>query len=68
MDGDAENYTANPSDERLTEILAELHREPNVLLVFNHPLWDLYLVGRERHAFLVNEFLQKTATICTRWN
>ena len=33
--------------------------EPNVLVVFNHPMWDLYLVGKEKHAFLVNEFLQK---------
>lgn len=54
-----EEYTANPSDERLTEILAALDKEPNVLLVFNHPLWDLYLVGKEKHALLVNEFLQK---------
>ena len=52
-------YTANPSDARLTGILAALHAEPNVLLVFNHPMWDLYLVGKEKHQFLVNEFLQK---------
>jgi hypothetical protein len=50
-------YTANPSNVRLTEILAELNRERNVLVVFNHPLWDLYLVGKQRHQFLVNEFL-----------
>jgi hypothetical protein len=30
-----------------------------VLVVFNHPMWDLYLIGEERHQFLVNEFLQK---------
>lgn len=52
-------FTANPSDARLTELLAELHREPNVLVVFNHPLWDLYLIGKEKAEFLVNEFLQK---------
>ena len=52
-------YTANPSDARLTEILIALNQEPNVLVVFNHPLWDLYLVGSEKHEFLVNEFLQK---------
>jgi hypothetical protein len=52
-------YTANPSDARLTEILAALHAEPNVLVVFNHPMWDLYLIGQEKHEFLVNEFLQK---------
>ncbi len=52
-------FTAHPSDTRLTEILTALHREPNVLVVFNHPMWDLYLVGKEKHQFLVNEFLQK---------
>jgi len=53
------DFTANPSDARLTEILKALHEEPNVLVVFNHPLWDLYLIGQEKHEFLVNEFLQK---------
>ncbi len=53
------DYTAHPSDARLTEILAGLHRESNVLVVFNHPMWDLYLIGKEKHQFLVNEFLQK---------
>jgi len=54
-----EDYTANPSDARLTEILVALNHEPNVLVVFNHPMWDLYLIGKEKHQFLVNEFLQK---------
>jgi hypothetical protein len=52
-------YTHNPHDARMTEILAALNAEPNVLVVFNHPMWDLYLVGKEKHQFLVNEFLQK---------
>ncbi|MGP8270897.1 MAG: PHP domain-containing protein [Terracidiphilus sp.] len=54
-----EDYTANPSDKRLTEILIALNEERNVLVIFNHPMWDLYLVGAEKHEFLVNEFLQK---------
>ncbi|HKN20114.1 MAG TPA: hypothetical protein VJX73_01785 [Terracidiphilus sp.] len=54
-----EEFTANPSDARLTEILVALNQEPNVLLIFNHPMWDLYLIGTEKHQFLVNEFLQK---------
>ncbi len=57
-----EEFTAHPSDVRLTEILAALHREPNVLVVFNHPMWDLYLIGKEKHQFLVNEFLQKNGS------
>src|ERR1035437_9200815 len=52
------DYTANPSDARFTEILIALNDEPNVLVIFNHPLWDLYLIGQERHEFLVNQFLQ----------
>jgi hypothetical protein len=53
------DYTANPNDARFTEILRALDEEPNVLVVFNHPLWDLYLIGQERHEFLVNQFLLK---------
>jgi len=41
----------------LTEMLAELDEIPGVLIVFNHPLWDLYRVGKEKHEVLVNEFL-----------
>lgn len=52
-------FTASPSGERLTEILRALHAEPNVLVVFNHPMWDLYMIGKDKHQFLVNEFLQK---------
>jgi hypothetical protein len=57
-----EDFTANPSDGELTQILAALHQEPNVLVVFNHPMWDLYLVGQQKHEFLVNEFIQKNGT------
>jgi len=52
-------FTAAASDARLTEILAALHEEPNVLVVFNHPMWDLYLVGKEKHAHMVEEFIGK---------
>jgi hypothetical protein len=53
------DFTAHPSDQRLTELLAELDRETGVLLVFNHPAWDLYMIGRERHELLVDGFLRK---------
>ena len=52
---------ARPAVERpakmLTEMLAELHELPGVLIVFNHPLWDLYRIGKDPHDVLVNEFL-----------
>jgi hypothetical protein len=54
-------FTAIPVAERpgkmLTEMLAELDELPGVLIVFNHPLWDLYRVGNDKHRFLVNDFL-----------
>jgi hypothetical protein len=52
-------FTANPNEKRLLEILVALNDEANVLLVFNHPMWDLFLLGQEKHEFLVGEFLQK---------
>jgi hypothetical protein len=55
------DYTAHPKADRLTEILAALSDEPNVLVVFNHPMWDLYLIGREKHELQVDEFLRKNA-------
>jgi hypothetical protein len=56
-----DKYTtsANPSSDRLSEILRALHDEPNVLVVFNHPLWDLYLMGQEKYRVLVEQFLRK---------
>jgi hypothetical protein len=54
-------FTAMPVATRapklLTEILAELDEIPGALIVFNHPLWDLYRVGKDKHDVLVNEFL-----------
>jgi hypothetical protein len=54
-------FTAQPVATRaprlLTEMLAELDEISGVLIVFNHPLWDLYRVGKEKHEVLVNEFL-----------
>ena len=54
-------FTAMPVETRspmlLREMLAELDELPGVLIVFNHPLWDLYRVGKEKHEVLINEFL-----------
>jgi hypothetical protein len=40
-----EAYTAAPDDAKLIQLLRELHEQPNVLIVFNHPLWDLHKKG-----------------------
>lgn len=52
-----EEYTAHPSESRLTEILSALHALPNVLIVFNHPLWDLYIIGKAKHHQRVQDFM-----------
>ncbi len=57
-----EEYTANPDKKRLTEILAALHEMPNVLIVFNHPCWDLYLIGKDKAAQRVRDFLSANHT------
>lgn len=38
-------FTAEPNDEELISLLRELDEEPQVLIVLNHPMWDLYSVG-----------------------
>jgi hypothetical protein len=40
-----QDYTENPGDQKLLAMLRELHDSPQVLTVFNHPLWDLHNVG-----------------------
>ncbi len=54
-------FTRTPIESRpatlLGNLLAELDALPGVLIVFNHPLWDLYRIGAAAHAILVNGFL-----------
>ncbi len=59
-----EEYTNEPGTpeekgKRLTEILSALHALPNVLIVFNHPIWDLYIIGREKHRQRVQDFMRE---------
>jgi hypothetical protein len=42
-------FTLRPADEKLKELLASLHENPDVLIVLNHPMWDLAGIGRECH-------------------
>ena len=63
-----EAFTAIPVAARpaqlLTEMFAELDELPSVLLVLNHPLWDLYRIGQEKHRFLLNDFLAVHGQYC----
>ena len=63
-----EEFTAIPVAERpaklLREMLAELDELPGALIVFNHPLWDLYRIGDVKHRLLVNDFLAVYGQFC----
>ena len=49
----------NHTNERLTELFSMLNEIPTVLIILNHPLWDIELVGEERHKLLLNDFVRK---------
>lgn len=48
----------NHSDDRLREMFAMLNDLPGVLVILNHPLWDIEIVGKELHEALLKDFLE----------
>jgi len=54
-------YTQNPSDQRVCELLAILDELPGVLVVFNHPLWTQTCVGVHRDGQVLDRFLSRAA-------
>jgi hypothetical protein len=50
-------YSARPSDSVLRELLVMLHKNREVLIVLNHPMWDLCRVGERHHMRAVSSFL-----------
>jgi hypothetical protein len=50
-------YTRNPDDRRLCELLAMLDACPDVLVVFNHPLWTQTCLGVHRDEQALDRFL-----------
>jgi hypothetical protein len=51
-------HTGQPNPYQLWEILSALTRIPQVLVVFNHPLWDLPKIGKANHIRVVRDFLR----------
>jgi hypothetical protein len=49
-------YTAQPKDALLREVLAELHAA-DVLVVLNHPLWDIVGAGEQIHTRALRSFM-----------
>ena len=50
-----ESHTAG----KLNEVLSMLHALPEVLVVLNHPLWDIEGAGKEKHKILLQNFLKE---------
>jgi hypothetical protein len=48
----------NHSNERLAELFVMLNEFPGVLVILNHPLWDIEMVGKERHEALLKDFVR----------
>lgn len=55
----AEKRELEFSENRLDELLAMLNEIPEVLVVLNHPIWDIELIGKERHRILLDAFVVK---------
>jgi hypothetical protein len=51
-------FTQNPASSQLMEIMAGLHQFPEVLIVFNHPLWDQRNIERSTFLQTLDRFLQ----------
>jgi hypothetical protein len=49
-------FTTGPAREPLIGILGDLI-DAGVLIVFNHPLWDLAAIGEDTHSISLREFL-----------
>lgn len=52
-------YTEDPREGRLTQLLARLSEFPEMLVVFNHPMWDICRVGFASHQRSIQDFLQR---------
>lgn len=55
----AEERNLKFSDNRLHELFAMLNAIPEILVVFNHPIWDIEMVGKERHEILLRNFIKE---------
>ena len=54
--------TDRPDEDTLAALLRELDADPQVLIVLNHPLWDLYTVGASAPLAELRRFLQRNGT------
>ncbi len=51
------SFTRQPDIGDLQDLFVLLHELPDVLIVLNHPLWDIENIGGERHSIALAEFV-----------
>ena len=61
-------YTGSSEPVKLHEILKALTAEPDVLIVFNHPLWDENGIGQDQHSSLRPNLCGHFERLSTRSN
>ena len=54
----AEKRELKFAENRLTEIFVLLNEFPEILVVLNHPFWDLESAGKEKHLLLLKNFIK----------
>ena len=47
------------NDRAVTAMLERLNNFPSVLVIFNHPLWDLYQIGQKAADEMTHRFIQR---------
>ncbi|MFM9903350.1 MAG: PHP domain-containing protein [Pyrinomonadaceae bacterium] len=47
------------STENLNEMFSMLNAIPQVLIILNHPIWDIEMVGKEKHELLLKAFIHE---------
>lgn len=63
ISADLAEYTRKPTPLALPELFAALSECPEILVVLNHPLWDIEGIGAESHKLALTAFLSHYA----RW-
>lgn len=53
------SFSENPTNARLHELFAMLNEIPQVLVILNHPLWDIEMVGKAKHEILLKNFIKE---------
>jgi hypothetical protein len=55
-------YTGSPDETQLPGLLDELDSIPHVLLVLNHPLWEMEPIGKAALADMLDSFIRSYGT------